>query len=65
MLKVSEIQKMDAADIKKQVASLRKDLFDLKLQKNTTSVEKPHMFKSVKKDIARLMTVLSTKEASK
>ena len=65
MLKVSEIQKMDAADIIKRVSVLRKELFELKLQKNTTNVEKPHMFKSVKKDIARLMTVLNTKEASK
>lgn len=65
MLKVSEIQAMGAADIKKQVSALRKELFELNLQKNTTSVEKPHLFKAKKKDIARLLMVLNTKEVRK
>ena len=39
--------------------------FDLKLQKSTTSVEKSHLLVSVKRDIARLLTVVNKKQASK
>lgn len=65
MLKMSEVNKLDSSAIKQKVSELRKELFELNLQKNTTSVEKPHLLVTIKKDIARLLTVLNTKEASK
>ncbi|MBI99972.1 MAG: 50S ribosomal protein L29 [Nocardioides sp.] len=63
MLKMSEVNKLDASAIKGQVSELRKKLFELKLQKVTTSVEKSHELKSVRKDIARLLTALNSKES--
>jgi len=65
MLKMSEIQKLDSSAINKKVLELRKELFDMKLQKNTTSIEKSHLLTAVRRDIARLLTVLNTKEVSK
>lgn len=65
MLKMNEVKKLDATAIKQKVSELRKELFDLKLQKSTTSVEKSHLLVTLKKDIARLLTVLNSKEASK
>ena len=64
MLKISEINKLDAAAITQQVSDKRKELFDLRLQKNTTNVEKPHLLKDLKRDIARLLTVLNSKESN-
>jgi large subunit ribosomal protein L29 len=61
MLKMSEINKMDTASINAKVNELRKELFDLKLQKSTTNVEKPHLLKTIKKDIARLYTSANNK----
>lgn len=61
MLKMSDINKMDKNSIAAKVTELRKELFDLKLQKSTTSVEKPHALKTIKKDIARLLTAASSK----
>lgn len=63
MLKISEINKMDATAIGQRVSELRKELFDLRLQKNTTNLEKPHLLKGLKRDIARLLTVLNSKES--
>ena len=57
---MSEVNKLDASAIKGQVSELRKKLFELKLQKVTTSVEKSHELKSVRKDIARLLTALNS-----
>lgn len=65
MLKMSEIKTLDHAAINAKVSELRKNLFDLKLQKVTTSVEKSHLLKNIKKDIARLLTVLNQAEGSK
>lgn len=61
MLKMSEVNKMDESSINAKVSELRKELFDLKLQKSTTSVDKPHMLKTIKRDIARLLTVANSK----
>lgn len=63
MLKMSEINKLDSAAINTKVSELRKEIFELKLQKNTTNLEKPHALKNLKKDIARLLTVLNSKES--
>ena len=65
MLKMNEITKLDASAINQKVSELRKELFDLILQKNTTSVEKSHLLVDLKRDIARLLTALNTKKASK
>lgn len=63
MLKMSEVNKMDASALNQQVLEMRKQLFDLNLQKTTTSVEKSHQLKVIKKDIARLLTALNSKES--
>tara|TARA_Y100000590_G_C15292302_1_gene853008 strand:+ start:29 stop:223 length:195 start_codon:yes stop_codon:yes gene_type:complete len=63
MLKMSELNKLDSDAIAQKVAELRKELFNLRLQKNTTNVEKSHLLTSLKRDIARLLTVLNTKES--
>lgn len=65
MLKINEINKLDTVAIKSRVGELRRELFELNLQKNTTSIEKSHLLTELKKDIARLLTVLNNKEASK
>lgn len=63
MLKMSEIKKLDSTAINQKVTELRRELFNIRLQKNTTSIEKPHLLQELKKDIARLLTVLNVKES--
>ena len=49
--------------ITQKVSELRRELFDMKLQKATTNIEKTHLLRENKRDIARLLTVLRTKES--
>lgn len=63
MLKISEIEKLDNTAINQKISDLRKELFDMRLQKNTSSIEKSHVLKQNKRDIARLLTVLNRKES--
>jgi large subunit ribosomal protein L29 len=43
-----------------QVAKLKEEIFNLKLQKRTTSVEKTHVFKENRKQIARILTQINS-----
>ena len=63
MLKISEISKLDSKAITQKVSELRRELFDMKLKKATTNIEKTHLLRENKRDIARLLTVLRTKES--
>lgn len=60
MIKVSEIKEWDEKTIQAKVEDLRKKYFDLRMTKKTTGIEKPHMLKDLKSDIARCLTVLSS-----
>lgn len=61
MLNISEINKLDASAIDNKISELRKELFDIRLQKATTDIEKSHPLKLLKRDIARLLTVKNSK----
>lgn len=51
-------------ELKDKLNTLRKQYMQLEL-KRKSSVDKPHMFKSTRKDIARILTVLRKKELQK
>ena len=62
MLKMSEITNWDRQLIESKVSELRGDLFNYRMQKSTSGIEKPHRIREAKRDIARLLTVLSLGE---
>lgn len=61
MLKTDEISKLSAKELNARVMTLKTELFNMKFNKFTTGTEKPHTVKSLKKDIARLLTVKNAK----
>ena len=61
MLKMNEIENWDSKLIGDKIDSLRRELFDFNMQKATSRLEKPHMIRVLKKDIARLLTVKNLK----
>lgn len=61
-MKASEIRKMSKDEILKKIAELEDELFNLRMQKATAALEKPHKIRADKKDIARLKTVLTEME---
>ena len=56
MLKMSEIKDWEGKTIDSKVTELRREIFEMRMQKTTSGVEKPHKFKDIKRDIARLLT---------
>lgn len=61
-MKVKEIREMSNDDFLQKEKSLKKELFDLNNMKKLGNVEKPTRFKAIKKDIARMLTVIKERE---
>ena len=63
-MKTSEIRKMSVEDINKEIIKLKTELFDLRMKQATGNLEKPHKINALRKDVARLKTVLSELDGS-
>ena len=59
-----EISVLSPAEITTKLSETREQLLQLRLRKQTGQVEKPHLLRSYRKDIARLETVLTAKKKS-
>ena len=62
MMKASEIRKMSAAELEEKLTGLKKDLFMLRMQHATNQLDNPMQLNAVKKDIARVKTIIREKE---
>ncbi len=60
-----EIRELSPAEITTKLRDTRNELLQLRLRKHTGQVEKPHMIRALRKDIARLETILNEKKAKK
>lgn len=58
MMKANEVRKMSASQLEGKLVELKKDLFQLRLQHATNQLENPIRINEVKKDIARVKTII-------
>ena len=58
MMNAKEIREMSAAELETKIAELKKDLFNLRLQHATNQLDNTNKISEVKRDIARVNTVL-------
>ena len=61
-MKIKEIRNMSSDDLKVKEKSLKKELFELKYQRKIGRVEKPSRFKLIRRDIAKISTVMNERE---
>ena len=57
-MKATEIRKMSAAELESKLGDLQKDLFQLRLQHATNQLDNPVKIAEVKRDIARVKTII-------
>ena len=57
-MKAADVRKMSAAELDAKLVELNKDLFNLRLQHATNQLDNPIRIAEVKKDIARVKTIL-------
>jgi large subunit ribosomal protein L29 len=58
-----EIRELAPAEITTKLRATRAELLQLRLRKHSGQVEKPHTIRILRKDVARLETLLAEKKA--
>ncbi len=61
-MKAAEVMELDVTEIEKRLADTRRELFNLRFQHATGQLENTGQIKEVRKNIARLLTVLNRKQ---
>ena len=56
-MKADDIRKKTTEELQKELVSLKEELFKLRFQHATNQLENPAQIASVKRDIARVMTI--------
>ena len=62
MMKASEVRGLSAEELNAKLLDLKKDLFFLRMQHATNQLDNPIKIAEVKKNIARVKTVIREKE---
>jgi len=62
-MKKSDIKKLTKTEILKNLENFKKDLFNLRFQKNNGQLKNPAKFRETRKNIARLKTIMKGKHA--
>jgi len=60
-MKISDIKELTAKELLSRKRELREEIFHLRVQQQSGQLEKPHMLHSLRRNIARIETVLSVK----
>ena len=63
-MKATEVRAMSVEQLNEKLASLKKDLFFLRMQHATNQLDNPVKIRETKHDIARVKTVLAELAAS-
>ena len=63
-MKASELREMTSAELDKKLQDLKEELFNLRFQLAINQLDNPMRVSAVKKDIARVKTVIRQNELS-
>jgi large subunit ribosomal protein L29 len=63
--KIDEIRNLSNQEIEAQIIEVKKQLFELRFQKGTRRLEKPHQFKHNRHRLAQLMTIERERQLQK
>jgi large subunit ribosomal protein L29 len=61
-MKAKEIREMTKQELAEQLVSIKEELFNLRFQQATGQLENPMRIKEIKKDYARVKTILRQRE---
>ena len=61
-MKIEKIREMSSEDLNKELGELKTELFKLRFNLATNGLDNPMKIKEVKKDIARIKTILNERK---
>lgn len=60
-MKIAEIKELTIKELETRKREIRQEIFNLRIQQQAGQLEKPHMLRSLRRDVARVDTVLTEK----
>lgn len=60
-MKASELREKSLEELDQELIALLREQFNLRMQRAAGQLSKPHLFRRVRRDIARLKTVVGEK----
>ena len=63
-MKVNEIREMSVEDLRAKIEELTTERLNLRFRSATESIENPMRFRGIRRDIARLQTILRERESN-
>ena len=63
-MNVAELRKKSEEALKEELLALRREAFNLRMQQGTGQLARPSQVKAVRKDIARIKTVLNERQGA-
>lgn len=64
-MKASEIKELTEAELRQKLSDARQELFNLRLQQSSGRLEKPSRLRALKRDMARIQTVIRQQALAK
>jgi large subunit ribosomal protein L29 len=61
-MKAAEVRELDVEELEQRLAKARRELFNLRFQHATGQLENTGQLKEIRKNIARLLTILNQKK---
>lgn len=61
-MKIKELRSLSIEDLNKKIIESKKELFDLRLKQAAGQLEKPSQIRELRKDVARMKTILHERE---
>jgi len=61
-MKISEIKELTVKELEARKRELKHEIFNLRIQQQAGQLERPHMLRNIRRDVARVDTVLSAKK---
>ena len=62
LLEINELRKLSSDDLKKKIKETKEELFAKRMQQANGTLEKPVQLKHLRRDVARMKTVLKERE---
>ncbi len=64
-MKIAEIRKLSEADLRAKIDEIKKEHFNLRFRKVTDVIENPGQPRELRRDIAKIKTILREREQGK
>ncbi len=61
-MKAKDLRELSLDELSKKLRELREELFTLRMDKALHRLNQPHRFKEIKREIARVLTVMNEKK---